>query len=101
VQRRYSVKAACTCVLRICYVAADVFSLFVSRSLSGNGHTRYSIDNRSLTSMFHKHIWADVHSSMRICINISARTEMSARRKITFVAIGYFISKLQNNLHHI
>jgi hypothetical protein len=41
-RRRYSVTAAYTCSLRICCPATDV-SLFVSRSLSSNGTTRYNI----------------------------------------------------------
>jgi hypothetical protein len=32
-----------TCLLGICSLAADVFSLFVSRSLPSNGSTRYNI----------------------------------------------------------
>jgi hypothetical protein len=39
-RRRYSVTAADICLLRICWLAADV-SLFVSRSLPSNGYTQY------------------------------------------------------------
>jgi hypothetical protein len=42
---RYSVTAACTCLLRMCYLAAEVVWLFVSRSLHSNGSTRYNINN--------------------------------------------------------
>jgi hypothetical protein len=41
--RRYLVTAAHSCLLRICPLAADVVSLFVSRSLPSNGSIRYSI----------------------------------------------------------
>jgi hypothetical protein len=42
-RRRYSATATYTCLLRICCLAADVVSLFVSRSLPSNGSTRYNI----------------------------------------------------------
>jgi hypothetical protein len=39
---RYLGTAAYTCLLRLCCLAADVVSLFVSSSLPSNGSTRYS-----------------------------------------------------------
>jgi hypothetical protein len=42
-RRRCLVTAAYTSLLRICCLAANVVSLFVWRSLSSNGSTRYSI----------------------------------------------------------
>jgi hypothetical protein len=42
-RRYYTVTAAYTCSLRICCLAADVVSLFFSRSLPSNGSTRYNI----------------------------------------------------------
>jgi hypothetical protein len=39
---RYPVTAQYACLLKICYLAADIVSLFVSRALSNNGCTRYN-----------------------------------------------------------
>lgn len=41
-QRRYSVTDMYACLLRICYVTANVISLFVSRPLPSKGSTRYN-----------------------------------------------------------
>jgi hypothetical protein len=43
IRRRYPVTIAYTCLLRFCYLAADVVLLFVSRPLPSNGTTRYNI----------------------------------------------------------
>jgi hypothetical protein len=40
-RRRYAVRAAYTFLLSICCLAADVVSLFASKSLPSNGTTRY------------------------------------------------------------
>jgi hypothetical protein len=42
-RRRYLVTPMYSCLLRICGLAADVVSLFVSRSLPSNGYTRHNI----------------------------------------------------------
>jgi hypothetical protein len=48
-RRCYPVTVAYTCLLRICCLAANDVSLFVSRSLPSNRSTRYSINKiRSL-----------------------------------------------------
>jgi hypothetical protein len=45
-RRRYPVTAVYTCILEICCLAANVVSLFVSRSLPSNGCARYCILSR-------------------------------------------------------
>jgi hypothetical protein len=65
-QRRYSLTAEYTYLLRICCLTVDVVSLFVSRSLPSNGSARYNILNR--ISLFLR-IWiitescSDLHES--------------------------------------
>jgi hypothetical protein len=44
-RRRYRATTAFTCLLNICCLAANVVSLFVSRSLSGNSSTCYNMIN--------------------------------------------------------